>query len=419
MRVSSALTRLLFVLMMVGALILVLLAEGCSNTPQSPAASPTTSAPPTSTAPKTPTPLPKPGGSLTLAADIGAGVFDPKFGTPRGYMTTGFRVFDLLIEPDPDGRPAPGIAEKWEFSKDGLAHTFYIRKGVKFHDGSDLTGADVKFSLDRILAADSRHPDAATWRTQIASVELVGDWTIVVKMKQPIWELIQGFNNYGGSTAVVPKKYIEAKGDDYFGKNPIGSGPYKVTKIEIGNRMEFEAVDSHWKETAKFKNITALFVNEEATVVAMLKTGELDLAAISADSVAGAKAAGLRIVDWDGGAQAWQFVFWDAANPKDYALSDVRVRKALSLGINRQEMADKLYGGFARPSVAFRVLPSAYFFDPNVLKADPYDPDGSKKLMADAGYPSGFNLKYWEMGAGGPMTTINQALAGYWRKIGV
>ncbi|MDO8670965.1 MAG: ABC transporter substrate-binding protein, partial [Dehalococcoidia bacterium] len=151
----------------------------------------------------------------------------------------------------------------------------------------------------------------------------------------------------------------------------------------------------------------------------MLKTGELDMAAIATDSVAGLKSAGLRIVDWDGGTQAWEFVFYDLKNPKDYALSDVRVRKALSLGINRQEMATNLFGGYAKPSAVFRVPPTAYFYDATVLKPDPYDPEGAEKLMADAGFANGFPLKLWEMGAGGPMSTINNALAGYWRKIGI
>ncbi len=403
MRMSSALTRLLLASMMIA----VLLLASCSTGPSSPASS-------------SPSPADsKPYGSLTVAADIGSGAIDTKDGTPRTYMTTGFPIFDLLIEPDPNGTPSPGIAERWEIAKDGLSQTFYLRKGVKFHDGSDLTGADVKFSLERILAPAARHPDGTSWRAQIASLELKDDFTLVMNLKVPQFELLQGFNNYGGSTAIVPKKYIEAKGDDYFAKNPVGSGPFKVLKYEPQSRIELEAIDSHWKGAPKFKNVTVLTVNEEATKVAMLKTGELDMAAISSDSVSGLKSAGLRIVDWDGGQQAWQFVFYDLNNPKDYALSDVRVRKALSLGINRQEMATNLFGGYAKPSAVFRVPPTAYFYDSNVLKPDPYDPEGAKKLMAEAGYASGFPMKLWEMGGGGPMSTINTALAGYWRKIGV
>ncbi|MDO8669911.1 MAG: ABC transporter substrate-binding protein, partial [Dehalococcoidia bacterium] len=186
-----------------------------------------------------------------------------------------------------------------------------------------------------------------------------------------------------------------------------------------GNRLDLEAVDSHWRAVPKFKNITLLNVTEEATKIAMLKTGELDMGEVSPDSAVAVKAAGLRIVLHDGGAQFFIALFYDLENPTKYAIGDVKVRKALSLAIDRKEMGDKLYGGFAQPSAFFYAPRTAYFFDPNVLKPEPFDPEGAKKIIAEAGYPNGFALKVWDLGGGSILSTLDLALAGYWRKVGV
>ncbi|MDO8674449.1 MAG: ABC transporter substrate-binding protein, partial [Dehalococcoidia bacterium] len=161
-------------------------------------------------------------------------------------------------------------------------------------------------------------------------------------------------------------------------------------------------------------------VPDEATKVAMLKTGELDIAQIAPDSTDALKAAGLKVFAFDGAGQYYMTIWWDLANPKAFPVGDVRVRKALSLAINRQELADKIFRGYAEPSVLFAARPSAAYWDANLLKPDPYDPEGAKKLLTEAGYPNGFsNAKIWDRDPGGVGTTLNTALVGYWRKIGI
>ncbi|MDO8670844.1 MAG: ABC transporter substrate-binding protein, partial [Dehalococcoidia bacterium] len=219
---------------------------------------------------------------------------------------------------------------------DGLSHTFYIRKGVKFHNGDDLAGADVKFSLERIMAPESTSIFASQWRAIIAGVDLKDDFTVVVRLKSPRFELLEGISEMGGGAAIVPKKYIQEKGVDYFRKNPIGSGPWRFVSYIPGDRLELEAVESHWRQVPQFKNITHLIVSDEATKVAMLKTGELDLAEVTADSAPTIKAAGLRLYVHDGGGRAMAYLFWDLDHPEKYPLGDVRVRKALSLAIGRK-----------------------------------------------------------------------------------
>ncbi len=358
----------------------------------------------------------KASGHLTVGIRTLANNFDQSNSGTFATMT--YPVMDILVYLDPEAQVIPGIAERWEISSDGKTHTFHIRKGVKFHDGSDLTGADVKFSMERILAADSIHMDTPAWRTAVASVELKDDYTVVVRVKTPQFELLPGFVTLTGSTAVYPKKYIEEKGWAEWLRHPVGSGPYKVVNWQPGSRLELEAVENHWRAASKVKNITVLPITEEATKVAMLKTGELDMAEVSVDSVAVLKAAGLRMVGHYGGTQ-WMFApVWDTDRPNDHPFGDVRVRKAMSLAVNRQEVADKLASGYGKPATLSSVSRVSDYFDHNV-KPDPFDPEGAKKLLAEAGYPSGFATKLWDTGGGDVTSNFFLALSGYWRKVGV
>ncbi|MBI2863475.1 MAG: ABC transporter substrate-binding protein [Chloroflexi bacterium] len=389
---------------LVAAVIIVLLLASCSSAPSSTS---------------TPAAASKPYGSLVAAVSFGNVGLDPMMMSRNTLQTAALGILDSLVELTPGAQMRPGIAEKWDISTDGKSHTFYIRKGVKFQDGSDLTGADVKFSLERILDPKATNLDSPTWRAAIAGVDLKDDYTVVIRLKDPLFELLTGFADFGGSPAVVPKKYVEAVGNDGFAARPVGSGPWKVVKWEPGSRLELEAMESHWRAVPKFENLTLLNVPEEGTKVAMLKTGELDIANVAPDSAPSLKSAGVRIIGFEGGAQYYAGPYYDLDQPDKYALGSVDVRKAMSLAVDRKEMGDKLYGGYAEPSGIFYARPTAYFWDANALKPDAYDPDGAKKLLAKAGYPNGFPAKIWDMGGGGMLSILNQALAGYWRKVGV
>ncbi|MDO8672727.1 MAG: ABC transporter substrate-binding protein [Dehalococcoidia bacterium] len=407
MTIRFRLGGLILMAVMLGALAM----SACSTTPTSPSTS------------ETSTTVTKPYGSLTIANNFGANI-DPLLEPSVGFTTIGSAVFDTLWYKNVESYSVtPGMAERWEISPDGMTHTFYIRKGVRFHDGSDLTGEDVKFSIERMIAPTSLSPaGAATWRSLIGKVELKDTYTVVLQLKSPQFDLLPK-NDNGNMSAVVPKKYIENKGSDYFPSHPMGSGPWKALKYEQGVRLELEAVEDHWQSKPKFKNITVLSIPEMSTRVAMLKTGELDMAAVSADSVTSLEAAGLRIFSYPSGGGFFGYPFYDIENPQKFAFGDVRVRKALQLAINSKEMADKQFGGRAEPvSVALSYVDSvskANVYDPNLLKPDPYDPEGAKKLLADAGYPNGFSTKLYDVGGGDLRSIVSLTLGGYWRKIGV
>ncbi|MDO8670723.1 MAG: ABC transporter substrate-binding protein, partial [Dehalococcoidia bacterium] len=196
----------------------------------------TISSPPTSSLPVTES---KPYGSLTIASEFGAGLLDPPKGDSNSFVTLGAAIFDTLLSPLPNGKPGPRAAERWEISPDGMTHSFYLRKGIKFHNGDDLTAADVRFSVERMMKPESIISEASIWRAAVAIVVAKDYYTVVIHMKTPQFDLLRATEV--AMTAIMPKKYIEEKGEDYFKNNLVGSGPFKVVKYEPGIRLELEA----------------------------------------------------------------------------------------------------------------------------------------------------------------------------------
>src|SRR5881296_225365 len=198
-------------------------------------------------------------------------------------------MFDYLVGVTPDGQPsqAGGLASKWESSADHRRWTFHLRKGVKFHDGSDMTSEDVKFSLQRAMSKRSTTGYAGPLRTLIADIETPAPDRVVIVTKEPTL-IIPTYLSRTLSTEgmVLPKKYIEANGDDAFARKPVGSGPFRFVEQVTGSHIKLAAVDNHWRiGTPRFKTVTFKLVPEEATRIAILRRGEADVADVSRERV--------------------------------------------------------------------------------------------------------------------------------------
>src|SRR3989475_177253 len=191
-------------------------------------------------------------------------------------------MFDYLVGVTPDGQPsqAGGLASKWESSADHKRWTFHLRKGVKFHDGSDMSSEDVKFSLQRAMSKRSTTGYAGPLRTLIADIETPAPDRVVIVLKESTL-IIPTYLSRSLSTEgmVLPKKYIEANGDDVFARKPVGTGPYKFVEQVVGSHIKMTAVDNHWRiGVPKYKNVTFKLVPEETTRIALLRRGEADMA---------------------------------------------------------------------------------------------------------------------------------------------
>jgi peptide/nickel transport system substrate-binding protein len=336
-------------------------------------------------------------------------------------------MFDYLVGVTPDGQPAQagGLASKWENSADHKRWTFHLRKGVKFHDGTEMTSEDVKFSLQRAMSKRSTTGYAGPLRTLIADIETPAPDRVVIVTKEPTL-IIPTYLSRSLSTEgmVLPKKYIEASGDDVFARKPVGTGPYKFVEQVVGSHIKLMAVDSHWRlGTPKYKQVTFKLVPEETTRIALLRRGEVDVADVSRERVKELEKEKFPIYFRKDEAvlHMWWVLGPDGRTPPT---SDKRVREALNLAIDRNEIAQSIFGGHADPAaipmglswsfkdVGFKQTPEMTY---------PYDVARAKKLLADAGLAGGFPLDIYAFQLPGlpEGKAFAEAVAGYWEKVGV
>src|SRR6266478_2528571 len=198
-------------------------------------------------------------------------------------------MFDYLVGTTLDGQLSKdgGLAVRWENSADHKRWTFYLRKGVKFHNGDDVTSEDVKFSLQRAMGKRSTTGYAGPLRTLIQDIETPAPDRVVIVTKEPTL-IIPTYLSRTLSTEgmVLPKKYIEANGDDAFARKPVGSGPYKFVEQVTGSHIKLAAVDNHWRVgVPRFKTITFKLVPEETTRIALLRRGEVEITDVGRERV--------------------------------------------------------------------------------------------------------------------------------------
>jgi peptide/nickel transport system substrate-binding protein len=328
-----------------------------------------------------------PEGELTWAVHISLAPtwFDPAE-TPSvitPFMML-YAMHDALVKPMPGTPLAPSLAESWSLSKDGLVYEFVLRKGVKFHNGDPVSAEDVKFSLERYKGGA-----AATFKARVAGVDVVDPQRVRIRLKQP-WPDFMTF--YGspatGAGWIVPKKYVEKVGDDGFKRHPIGAGPYRFVSFQPGVELVLEANESYWRKTPSVKRLIFRSVPDDTTRLAMLKRGEADIAyslrgplgeEVRRTPGLTLKAAIPTFTEW--------LVFVEQWDPKS-PWADRRVRLAANLAIDRKALNDSEYLGFAR--VSSSIIPHEFQF---YWPAPPYPHDGkrAKALLAEAGYPNGFD----------------------------
>ncbi len=336
-------------------------------------------------------------------------------------------IFDYLVGVTPEGQPTQtgGLASKWEPSADHKRWTFHLRKGVKFHDGNEMTSEDVKFSLQRATSKRSTTGYAGPLRALIADIETPAPDRVVIVLKEPTL-IIPTYLSRSLSTEgmILPKKYIEANGDDVFARKPVGSGPYKFVEQQVGSHIKLTAVDNHWRiGVPKYRNVTFKLVPEETTRIALLRRGEVDVTDVSRDRVKELEREGFPVHLRKDEAVVQM---WFGLGPDGWVapVKDKRVREALNLAIDRAEVAQSIFAGRAEPaSVPFGLTWSYAHvgFKATPDMAYPYDPARAKKLLADAGHPGGFTLDVYAFQLPGlpEGKAFAEAVAGYWEKIGV
>ncbi|MBM3941386.1 MAG: ABC transporter substrate-binding protein [SAR202 cluster bacterium] len=397
-------------------LVVLVLAVACG------AAATATPAPQATTAPApvsgaTTTPAPKPAatatpagpvvnpGKLTIMVSDWAGErFDPIFGARRpGGLHYGRIVHAYLLSDNEKRDMLPGIASQWSLSADGKTWTYIIRKGVKFHNGAELTPEDVSWSLNHMFAPASTEyfglvatPEARL----VEKIEQVGADQVVIKTTTPITTFDSTLSEASDKWyPIMPKraKLFDADLELAYDKSPIAAGPMKLVKHTPAALMAFERFDDFYyqpkngfKEDKRyqFRSLDLLLVPEEATRVAAVRSGEADIVPASLTTRKQVEAGGGRLIFGQEGVyvDAKFMGCWETK----YPCSKKEVRQALDYALDKNQIRDKLYGGTdVFQTKGWMVFTPSTVGYTTALDPWPFDPNKARQLLADAGYPKG------------------------------
>ena len=329
------------------------------------------------------------------------------FSTP--FMVL-YAVHDALVKPMPGGLNTPSLAESWQESKDHLTFTFTIRKNARFHNGEPVTAEDVKFSFERYKGASN-----ALLKDTVKEVQVLAPNQVRFVLKEPWGDFMTFYGTTASGAAwIVPKKYVQQVGEDGFKTAPVGAGPYKVVAFKPGVEIVMEAFDGYWRKAPSVKRLVMRSMPEETTRAAALRNGEVDIVYLLTGPTAEAikKTAGLKVV-----APLLSGAFWlelpDQWDPKS-PWHDRRVRLAASHAIDRQAVNQAETLGFSRltGSIVPRIFQYAVAYDPPA-----YDPARARKLLAEAGYPNGFDGG--DFAPFPPYDSMGEAIQGYLQAVGI
>lgn len=369
-------------------------------------------------------PLAAEAADLTVGLAASTTSMDPQFYVVGPNSAMARNIFDGLVNQNDKQQIEPALAVSWK-TIDDTTWEFKLREGVKFHDGSDLTAEDVVASIKRVPLAAANSPSSfAPYVKAITEVTAIDPLTVQIKTSGPTPLLLNNLSRI----AILPAEMAATTTEEMnSGKGVIGTGPFKFVSWSPDDNVVVARNDDYWGEKAAWDKVTfRVFKNPSARVAAML-SGDVDMIESiptadtrrleASDKMTVVNVAGNRIMylAMDQDREVSPFAKGpDGKNP----LLKPEVRRALSLSINREALVDRIMDGQGVP--AGQVVPEGYFgYDP-AIKVDPYDPAKAKQLLADAGYPNGFDLTFHASNDRYPNDSkVAQAIGQFFSRIGV
>lgn len=340
--------------------------------------------------------------TLLVAADGGQN-YDPQKNAAPSSGQFLMPVFDTLLGDDASGNKVPGLATKWQFSKDGKTLTLTLRKGVTFHDGSDFNADAVKANLER----GAKDPDSviAGQLASISAVTVVDDTTLTLTLKAPDGALLGFFTGPAGMMA-SPKSWQNPNVKTH----PVGTGPWQVDAASApGSEMVYTAYKNYWDPKVQTVQTVRIRNGAESTFVPSLvsDTAQVTLLTGAPTDAKTLATAGLRVNN--AGISYLHLLYLN----KSGVFADPRVREAVSLAIDRGAICDALLGGACTPT-GQPVKDTSWAYDKN-LKAPDLDLAKVRSLLTESGHPNGFAFKAVVSSAGTQLqtelTAIQQMLA--------
>ncbi|SIT88992.1 glutathione ABC transporter substrate-binding protein [Edaphobacillus lindanitolerans] len=335
------------------------------------------------------------GGDLVLAVLSDASSLDPHGSNDVPSSAVQENIFETLVKRNDNNEIEPGLATEWE-AIDDTTWEFKLQEGVKFHDGEDFNAEAVKKSFERVLDEKVASPRYFLFE-MINSVEVIDDYTVQFKTDYPFAPLLAHMSHNGGS--IISPKSID---EDYaamedgkepgsvISENPVGTGYFKFDSWSPGSEIKLVKNEDYWNGPAKVDSVAFKVVPESATRAAELETGNAHIIdPVQPNEVARINDSGNATVDQTPSSSLSYIGF----NTEKAPFDDVRVRKAISMAVNKEDIIDGVYEGFGIPAKG-PLAPGIFGYDEKLKMID-YNMDEAKKLLEEAGYADGFSTTIW------------------------
>ena len=301
---------------------------------------------------------------------------DPHKTVKAGTREVMFNVFEGLMKPTPDGDLTPAIAERYEVSEDRMTYTFHLREGVQFHNGETVTAEDVVYSIQRCAAATETGIVQVEAFSVIQSIETPDDKTVAITISEPSNEFISYM-----TTAVLPAGYDKQDTD------PIGTGPFKFVSRTAQDSVVLEKFNEYWGTPAQLDKVTLKIMENADSLMMSLQSGAIDLCAhLTSTQVAQLKES-FNVAE--GTMNLVQALY---LNNAEKPFDDVRVRQAISYAVDKQEIIDLAFDGYGSPIGSSMYPAFGKYFDDSLTNYYSKDVEKAKALLAEAGYPDGFDM---------------------------
>ncbi|MGH7331688.1 MAG: ABC transporter substrate-binding protein [Candidatus Rokuibacteriota bacterium] len=343
------------------------------------------------------------GGTLVLGIEADPDVLDPHVGTGWVTWRVDYQIYEGLVKEDLTVKPTgpgpapivPSLAASWDVSADGATYTFRLRKGVKFHDGTDFNAEAVLINFERMGKKDSPHyydragAFAGLLMRKVKDVKVVDSHTVAITLMHPWGDFLRQIGQFSPVRATfISPTALKKWGNTDIAEHPVGTGPFEFVERVRGQKIVLKRNENHWGTKAHLDRVIFRPLPEAAARVTALQTGEVHMIiAPPLDSVEPLRAQGFSLqLSWP--PHVW---FYSLNTNQGYPTSDVRVRRAIQMAINKEAIATQLLKGTASPAHQM-FAPSSPAFDPN-FKMYSYDPAAARKLLAEAGY-AGTDVKW-------------------------
>lgn len=305
---------------------------------------------------------------------------DPHLATASISYQMILNMFEGLFAPETDGSLKPAVAESYELSDDGLTYTFNIRDNVKFHNGNPLTIEDIKYTFERLMGTNNNEPISSNFNN-VKSLETPDEDTFVITLTEPNSNFLYSLTAL--QSAIIPMDN-EGKHNDH----PIGTGPFKFVSYSPGANLTLEKNKDYWNEKLPYLDkVTFVFQADDQSSLMTLQANEIDLTSVPAHRIP--EVENDFKLEYQQNNSSLIITF----NQEKEPFNDVKVRQAINYAINKQDIIDSVYSGYAT-MLGSNMSPAMGKFYLDGLQ-DVYDRDieKAKELLAEAGYPNGFKTK--------------------------